>query len=59
MKKYPLRGEWRLKDLEDNNFENFNWSLFFPLQDRIAGEHEGFAFLGITGCIFLVCRPVD
>ena len=36
-----------------NNFENFNWSLFFPLQDRIAGEHEGFAFLGITGCIFL------
>jgi len=36
-----------------NNFENFNWSLFFPLQDRITGEHEGFAFLGITGCIFL------
>ena len=36
-----------------NNFTNFNWSLFFPIQERLTGEYEGFAFLGISGCIFL------
>jgi hypothetical protein len=36
-----------------NNFNEFNWSFFFPKQKRLNGEYEGFAFLGISGLIFL------
>ena len=36
-----------------NNFGNFNWSLFFPVQEFQNSEYEGFSYLGITGILFL------
>lgn len=36
-----------------NNFEDFNWSFFLPIQQYQNGEKEGFAYLGISGIIFL------
>ena len=36
-----------------HNFGKFNWSFFFPAQKNLNGEYEGFAFLGISGFIFL------
>lgn len=39
--------------LGSNNFSEFNWSFFIPGQKRLNGEYEGFAFLGISGFIFL------
>ena len=36
-----------------NNFSEFNWSFFLPEQKKLNGEYEGFAYLGISGFIFL------
>ena len=35
-----------------NNLNN-SWSLFLPILDQPRGHHEGFAYLGLSGVIFL------
>jgi len=39
--------------LNSINDLNNSWSLFFPILDQPRGHYEGFAYLGLSGVIFL------